>query len=178
MSEEGDSPSLDTPVAPAVTYRLVIADDIGKADLKFYKKKADANEPEDPSTTVDAATVTADNMAEYVVENAAVVASDETANTDDVAGETAKPGDVVENSGTVTPEQQAQITQATRATLEDLHLMPPGQQSGAGRRRSKRRHPKKGSRKSKKGGRKSKKGGRSRKNGSKHRKHSRAHKKH
>jgi hypothetical protein len=49
-----------------------------------------------------------------------------------------------------------------------------------GRRHSKRRHPKKGSRKSKKGGRsrKSKKGGRSRKNGSKHRKHSRAHKKH
>ena len=51
--------------------------------------------------------------------------------------------------------------------------------SHGGRRRSKRRHPKKGSRKSKKSSaRKSKKGGRSRKNGSKHRKHSRAHKKH
>jgi hypothetical protein len=44
--------------------------------------------------------------------------------------------------------------------------------SGGGRRRSKRRHPKKGTRKSKKSGaRKSKKVGRSRKNGSKRRAH-------
>ena len=71
-----------------------------------------------------------------------------------------------------------ELNAAAAATAKAV-AAPPAAVIG-GRRHSKRRHPKKGSRKSKKGGRsrKSKKGGRSRKNGSKHRKHSRAHKKH
>ena len=147
------------PVGPAVTYRLVEARDIGNAELKFYKKKDGVVEPVDPATPAAAADVTEANMAEYVVENATVVVSEPITN---------EANDVGENSSIVTsPEQQAQITEATRNTLNELGLMP-GRQDGAGRRRSKRRHPKKGSRKSKKGGaRKSKKVGRSRKNGSK-----------
>ena len=55
---------------------------------------------------------------------------------------------------------------AAEAKIKELTPAP----AAGGRRRSKRRHPKKGSRKSKKGGaRKSKKVGRSRKNGSKRR---------
>ena len=164
MSEEStvdkpDNTPDETPVAPAVTYRPVEEGDIGNAKLKFYKKRDDADEPENPSEPVDATIVTADNMKEYVVENATVVVSEPITN---------EANDVGENSSMVTsPEQQAQITDATRKTLNELGLMP-GRQDGAGRRRSKRRHPKKGSRKSKKGGaRKSKKSGRSRKNGSK-----------
>lgn len=147
------------PVGPAVTYRVVAAGDIGNAELKFYKKNPDADVPVpvDPATPATAADVTETNMGEYVVENdRADEANNVTSN------------DVGKNSSIVTSsEQQAQITDATRKTLNELGLMP-GRQGGAGRRRSKRRHPKKGSRKSKKGGaRKSKKVGRSRKNGSK-----------
>jgi hypothetical protein len=173
MGDAGGDDENITPT-PAVTYRLVTAEDIGNAELKFYKKKADALEPEDPHTPVDdAATVTADNMTEYVVENAAGAGVDSTVQ--------AMPNDM-ENNGKFTSEQQDQITDATKNTLKVLNIpinynaeQPGGKgkgQGGGGRRRSKRRHPKKGSRKSKKSGaRKSKKVGRSRKNDSKRRAH-------
>ena len=137
-------------VVPAVTYRVATQDDIGNAELKFYKKKADADVPvpEDPSTPVDAATVTAENVLEYVVENTAAV----------VKSVSDESGSAVTGVDDVDEDQVSKGIALAKKIKESL----------GGRRRSKRRHPKKGSRKSKKGGaRKSKKGGRSRKNGSK-----------
>lgn len=162
MPEEGaidkpDTPD-ETPVAPAVTYRPVEEGDIGNAKLKFYKKKADTDEP-DLSTPVDAADVTADNMKEYVVENAAAVVESGSA----VSGSS--------HPSAIQIEQGVELANAITSQMKppnDVGGPSVGGPSVGGRRRSKRRHSKKGSRKSKKGGaRKSKKVGRSRKNGSK-----------
>ena len=164
MPEEGaidkpDNTPDETPVASAVTYRPVEEGDIGNAKLKFYKKKADTDEP-DLSTPVDATTVTAENMAEYVVENAAAVVASESITS--AAGEA---GAADNNSGNLNPDEVSKGVALARAIKDQI--------IGGGRRRSKRRKSKKGgARKSKKSGaRKSKKGGRSRKNGSKRRAH-------
>ena len=159
MAEKDD---IDKPVAPAVIYRPVAAEDIGNADLTFYKKKADADEPEDPATPAAAADVTEANMAEYVVENTAVVVSEPITS---AAGAGGEAGAADNNSGNLNPDEVSRGVALARAIKDEI--------IEGGRRRSKRRHPKKGgARKSKKSGaRKSKKGGRSRKNGSKRRAH-------
>jgi hypothetical protein len=170
----GDGGNEVTPT-PAVTYRVAAKEDFGKPGLTFYKKKADALAPEDPPTPVDATTVTVDNITDYVVEYSAP-SNDLDAPAAPVLDAPAAP--VLDAPAASAVNQEALVAQGlpiARAIQHELENTKDG-----GRRRSKRRHPKKGSRKSKKGGRarKSKKGGRSRKNGSKHRKHSRAHKKH
>lgn len=148
------------PPTQAVPYRAVTEEDIGKTKLKFYKKKADALEPEeDPPTPVDPAIVTAANMAEYVVEDAPAAP----------AMGAALPSNGPKSDAAIDPALVEQGVQMTRAILNEVDK---DKLNIGGRRRSKRRHPKKGSRKSKKGGaRKSKKVGRSRKNGSKRRAH-------
>ena len=130
MSQDGSN----IPDVPKVTYRLVAPEDIGKADLKFYKKKTDADEPENPSAPVGAATVTIDNKAEYVVENAAAV------------GESGS-GNAESNISSPSDAQIREGVQLAKAITDEMASHP------GGRRRSKRRQPRRSAKQSKKGGR-------------------------
>jgi hypothetical protein len=168
---DNDVTGVNDASAPAVTYRPFAMADKGTAGLKVFEKgEGDGDKPKDPPTPVEAeviANITAENMADYVVEYAPVL--------DDSAAAPQK-------NAAANPDLVAQGIPVAQAILKELKdIDQPGDQPvtggqtgtlGGGRRRSKRRHPKKGTRKSKKSGaRKSKKVGRSRKNGSKRRAH-------
>ena len=175
------------PPTPAVTYRPFEMADKDRPDLKVFEK-GNGDIPKDPLTPLNAdviASITEDTKTNYVVENApaAPVLDDLDAAPKDNAAVPQENAAALQENAAVNPadvEKAVELATVVQKRLEGQSRAGPvaGSQPG-GRRRSKRRHPKKGSRKSKKGSaRKSKKGGRSRKNGSKHRKHSRAHKKH
>jgi hypothetical protein len=171
MSEEGvaaagsGGPGVNDASAPAVTYRPFELADKDTPGLNVFEK-GDDDKPKDPLTPLTAeviAKITAENMADYVVEDAPVapVLDDSTAAPQKNAAAAANPDLVAEG---------IPVAQAILNGLKDRA------QAGSGRRRSRRRAGKKSAKKSAKkskkvGARKSKKSGRSRKNGSKRRAH-------
>ena len=146
----GDKPDDEiSPPTQAVTYRPFDMADKETPGLNVFEK-GDGDTPKDPPTPVDAnviASITEDTKTNYLVENVPD-----------------KPIDTA-----AVPDSDSDQVQKGIALANEIRK---GMDTEGGRRRSRRRHPKKGSRKSKKvGARKSKKSGRSRKNGSKRRAH-------